>query len=95
MKKLLFLSIFAAIFFSGCFGGGDSKQEWTSLIYPDKTNTKRSKKLGIYPTLQECQKASKAELTRLDLTASGDFKCGLNCEYHEGMKVDICEKLSD
>ncbi len=95
MKKLITLSILSTIIFTGCIGGGNEKQEWSALIFPDKNNTKRSKKIGTYPTLEECQKASKDELTKLDLTSTGTYKCGLNCKYHEGMKIDICEKLAD
>lgn len=92
-KTLLFSAVFA-LTFAGCFGGGNSKQEWTSIIYPDKNNSKRSKKHAIFPTLEACQKGSKDELAKLGLTTRGDFQCGLNCEYHEGMKIDICEKMS-
>lgn len=94
MTKTLLFSAALALLFTGCIGGDSSKQEWTSLIYPEKTNTKRSKKNGVYQTLEQCQKASKDELVKIGLTTRGDYQCGLNCEFHEGMKVDICEKLS-
>ncbi len=94
MKKTIVLISFITIIFSGCLGGDSSKQEWTSLIYPDKENTKRSKENGVYKTLEECKKASLMELKRLNLENRGTYKCGLNCKYHEGMKLDICEKLS-
>ncbi len=94
MTKTILLSTLALFLLTGCLGGDSSKQEWTSLIYPDKNNTKRSKKFATYPTLEECRKGSLEELRKQDLTTRGDYQCGLNCEYHEGMKVDICEKLS-
>ncbi len=93
MRKIIIITSFITILFSGCLGGDSSKQEWTSLIYPDKQNTKRSKKNGIYKTLEECKKASLIEIKRLGLEDRATYKCGLNCKYHEGMKLDICEKL--
>lgn len=91
-KKTIIFTILAAFLLSGC--GEIPDQEWTSLIYPDKTNNKRNKKNGIYPTLEECKKASILELTNLGFQDRGDYQCGLNCSYHEGMKVDICEEMS-
>lgn len=94
MTKTIIFSIFITMTFSACFGGGNGQEEWTSLIYPDKNNTKRSKKYAVYKTLEECKTGSLKELGNLGLENKGDYQCGLNCEYHEGMKVDICEKLS-
>lgn len=93
MKKTIILSILSIFVLSGCFGVGNNEQEWTSLIYPDKNNTKRSKKFAIFKTLEECKKSSLEELKNLGLETRGDYQCGLNCKYHEGMKLDICEKL--
>ena len=93
MKKTVIFIAFAMFLFTGCFGDA-SEKEWTSLIYPDKENTKRSKKHGIYKTIEECRKASLAELTNLGLNERDTYQCGLNCNYHEGMKVDICEETS-
>lgn len=94
MKKTIIFASIITILFTGCIGGGSSDEEWTSLIYPDKTNTKRSKTHGKYQTLQQCKEASLLELKNLNLETRGTYQCGLNCKYHEGMKLDICEKLS-
>lgn len=94
MKKNLLLISCISILFTGCLGGGNTKQEWTSFIYPDKQNTKRSKKYALYATLEECKKGSIEELTRLELSDRGDYQCGLNCGFHEGMKLDICEQMT-
>ncbi|XOB60929.1 hypothetical protein ACMC56_09960 [Campylobacterota bacterium DY0563] len=94
MKKAILISILSIFVLGGCFGQSSSEQEWTSLIYPDKNNTKRSKKHGVFKTIEECRKSSLAELKNLNLETVGDYQCGLNCKFHEGMKVDICEKLS-
>ncbi|MCP4969528.1 MAG: hypothetical protein GY932_02900 [Arcobacter sp.] len=94
MKTKIILTLLSLFLLSGCIGGDNSKQEWTSLIYPDKNNTKRSKKHGVYSTLKECKETSIKELENLNLISRGDYQCGLNCSYHDGMKVDICEKMS-
>ena len=94
MGKAIIFTVLAVFLLSGCFGGDGSDQKWTSLIYPDKTNNKRNKKHGVYNTLEECKKASLEELNNLGLKNRGDYQCGLNCNYHEGMKLDICEKMS-
>lgn len=94
MKKSIIVAALSVLFLAGCLGGDNSKQEWTSLIYPDKENTKRSKASGVFNTLEECKKASISELEKLGLSTRGTYQCGLNCSYHEGMKVEICEKLS-
>lgn len=95
MKKTILLSALSVFLLTGCLGGADGEKKWTALIYPDKDNNKRSKKLGIYLSLEECRKASKLELSNLGLETRGSYQCGLNCEYHEGMKLDICESLTD
>lgn len=94
MKKTIIFTAIITILFTGCLGSGSSKEEWTSLIYPDKNNSKRSKTNGKYQTLQECKEASLIELKNLNLESRGTYQCGLNCKYHEGMKLDICERLS-
>ena len=93
MKKTILFSAFAIFLLAGCFGDA-AEQSWTAMIYPDKSNEKRNKKFAVYNTLEECRKGSLEELKNLGLSTRGDYKCGLNCEYHEGMKVDICEKLA-
>lgn len=94
MKKTLILSVFMSIILSACFSGQVKDEKWTSLIYPDKANEKRSKKYGVFNSLEQCREESKKELIRLNLSERGTYQCGLNCEYHKGMKLDICEKLS-
>ncbi len=56
MKKSIIVAVLSVLFLAGCLGGDNSKKEWTSLIYPDKENTKRSKASGVFNTLEECKK---------------------------------------
>lgn len=93
MFKNLLLLTTTALLFTGCFG--EKKEEkWNSFIYPDKQNTKRSLKSPItFASLNECQIESEKQLKILKITDVGTYKCGLNCGYHDGMKLEVCEKM--
>lgn len=92
LKNLALLSL-TAFLLNGCFG--EKKEEkWTAFIYPDKENSKRSVKSPItFKTLQECKDASIEQINNQNLQGSAIFKCGLNCNFHDGMKIEICEKM--
>lgn len=92
IKNILLLSITIFIL-SGCMGK-EKKEEWTAWIYPDKQNTKRSLKGNTFKTLEECRKSSLLKMKELDIENSGDYNCGLNCKFHEGMKTEVCEKMA-
>ncbi len=90
LKPILILS--ATIFlFNGCFNQ-NTKEEWTSFIYPDKKNIKRSMKNGIYPTLNACKETSLNKLKILSL--DGDYICGLNCSFNKEMKTEVCKQMT-
>lgn len=93
MVRNILLAACACILLTGCFG--DKKEEkWHSFIYPDKNNTKRNMKSPMYfGSLQECKDESIKQLATMGISDSGTFKCGLNCEFHDGMKLEICEKM--
>lgn len=91
MLRLAFVAIMTIFLFSGCFNQ-NIKEEWTSFIYPDKENIKRSMKNGVYPTLKQCQEASLNKIKLLSL--DGDYKCGLNCTFNEGMKTEVCKQMT-
>ncbi len=91
MLRLAFIATTTIFLFSGCFNQ-DIKEEWTSFIYPDKKNVKRSMKSGVYPTLKECKEASLNKIKSLGL--DGDYKCGLNCTFNETMKTEVCKKMT-
>lgn len=91
--KTVLLVVTALLVFTGCFGS-NKPQEWTSFIYPDKSNNKRSMASGKFASLEECRQASLAKLKALNLETRGDYKCALDCEYHEGMKTEICKEMT-
>ena len=92
MIKNALLAATAMVLLAGCFGS-DKPKKWTSYIYPDKNNTKRSMDNGIFDSLEQCQEASLNKLQMLKLDTRGDYRCGLDCEYHEGMKTQICKEM--
>ena len=90
-KNILLIAL--SIVFTACVGDKE-EEKWNSFIYPDKQNNKRSLKSPIiFKSLEECQKESLKQLEILNFSKVGTYKCGLNCGYHEGMKLEVCEKM--
>ena len=82
-----------SILLAGCMGK-KGEEKWTSFIYPDKENTKRNLKSPMtFPSLQECRDETIKQMDKMNISKTGTFKCGLNCEFHDGMKLEICEKM--
>ncbi|PPK62926.1 hypothetical protein B0F89_101125 [Malaciobacter marinus] len=92
IKNLIVLA--SLIFLLSACSNETKKEEWTSWVYPDKSNTKRSMKNGVYKSLEECKQASINKIEELDLSKKASYKCGLNCTYHENMKTDVCKKIA-
>lgn len=93
MIKNLLLITCATVLLTGCLGEKE-EDKWASFIYPDKENTKRNLKSPMsFPSLQECKDQSIQQLEKMKLSEIGTFKCGLNCKFHDGMKLEICEKM--
>ena len=93
MFKNLILLGCVTFLFNGCFG--EKKEEkWTAFIYPDKQDTKKNIKSPItFNSLEECKNVSILEIRNQNLENIAFFKSGLNCTYHEGMKLEVCEKM--
>ena len=92
VKNLLLISC-ATILLNGCFGG-EKEEKWTAFIYPIKEDTKKYVKSPVtFNSLEECKKVSILEIQNQNLENIAFFKCGLNCTYHEGMKLEVCEKM--
>uniref|UniRef100_UPI004047DF03 hypothetical protein n=1 Tax=Aliarcobacter sp. TaxID=2321116 RepID=UPI004047DF03 len=93
MFKNIILLASIGLLLGGCFGG-EKETKWTAFIYPDKEDTKKSVKSPMtFDSLEECKKVSLLEIKNQGLENKAIFKCGLNCKYHEGMKMEICEKM--
>lgn len=92
MIKNLLLGTFATLLLAGCMGK-DKPEAWTLYIYPDSSNEKNKVIIPYkFNSIESCRKASKDVLMEKGLE-SASYKCGKNCEYHEGMKLDICEEM--
>ena len=93
MLKNILLATCVAFILNGCFWG-DKVEEWNSFIYPDKTDTKKSIKSPMkFNSLEECKEVSIDQIKQKNLLGIATYKCGLNCSYHEGMKLEVCEKM--
>lgn len=93
MFKNLLLSSCVIFLFSGCFGA-KKEEKWTAFIYPNKDDTKNKIKSPMtFNSLEECKKVSEIEIKNQNLENIAIFKCGLNCTYNEGMKLEICEQM--
>jgi hypothetical protein len=93
MLKNLILIGCTALLLYGCFGKKE-EEKWTAFIYPDKQDTKKNIKSPItFASLEECKNVSIMEIKKQNLENIAFFKCGLNCNYHDGMKLEICEKM--
>ena len=90
-RNIVFVA-FITFLFAGCFGERETK--WTSFIYPEKNDTKKFVKSPMtFASLEECKKVSILEIKNQNLEGLASFKCGLNCKYHDGMKMEICEEM--
>ena len=89
MKKIFaLLSLVVVLVLSGCF-----KEEWEGFVYPNKNDLTVHKNIGVYKSLESCRTAAWDMLSRLNATEGGDYECGLNCEYRDGMgSIKVCEK---
>lgn len=89
MRKLftlLLLTVALVVF--GCF-----KEEWEGVVYPNKSNSYDYKYIGVYESLESCRAASLDMLYKLNATEKGEYECGLNCKYKDGMgSIKVCEK---
>lgn len=93
MFKNLLLIATTTLLLTAC-SSKEKEEKWHSFIYPDKQNTKRSLKSPmVFKSLQQCQDESEKQLEILKITDLGTYKCGLNCEFHDGMKLEVCEKM--
>mgnify|MGYP005857644175 CR=1 FL=1 len=93
MIKNLLLASCTIFLLSGCFGG-EKENKWTAFIYPDKEDMKKNIKSPVtFATLEECKQVYISEIKKQNLEGIATFKCGLNCKYHDGMKLEICEEM--
>lgn len=64
-------------------------QEWTGYAYPDRNDLTEYRRVGTFQSLEECRAESLNLLRELVRSPEqrGDFECGLNCRYRNGLNV--------
>jgi hypothetical protein len=60
--------------------------KWDALVYP-RSDRGRAVYVGKFKTLAECRTAALAELQR---HRQGDYECGLNCKFRNG--INVCSR---
>ena len=71
------------------FGEG----EWEGFVYPDRDDLTIHRNIGIFASLKSCRVAARDILSIISSSELGDYECGLNCEYRNGLEgIKVCEK---
>ncbi|MDA9298525.1 hypothetical protein OAD22_01845 [Pseudomonadales bacterium] len=87
-KPFILLSFMLLVPLAGC-----SNDTWEGFVYPSKSDLSVHKNIGTYPTLEACRAAAHDVLDSLGAATSGDFECGLNCEYQSSMgSIKVCDE---
>ena len=69
-----------------------SQGVWQALVYPDRGNLTNHLSIGEFQNLEECRDHVTAWLEDRHLSEVGDYACGWNCEYQDG--IYICEEIA-
>lgn len=68
-------------------------EEWTGIVYPDRSNLFEEVRIGVFATLEACRDAALATIDDRAWSASADYECGLNCRpFNEGSDLLICDE---
>lgn len=68
------------------------EERWEGFVYPNKLNLTINQSIGEFESLKSCRSASQQMLYQLNAQNSGDYECGLNCEYSSTYGINICEE---
>lgn len=79
------LLAFAAVL-PGCF----FEEEWMAFVYPNANDLSVHIELGPFRNFAECQAAAIGNLRGKGLAKTGDYECGLDCEYDPDWQASIC-----
>ena len=83
MSKYLLLLIFVA----GC-----TADKWEGWVYPDRTDLTIDVQIGEFDSLESCRASARNLMAQSGWQESGDYECGLNCEYRRKYGLSVCEK---
>ena len=69
-----------------------SQGVWQALVYPDRDNLTDHLSIGEFQNLEECRDHAVAWIEDRNLSKVGDYECGWNCEYQDG--IYSCEETA-
>ena len=69
--------------------------EWLGHVYPNSNNLLYDINIGTYESLESCRDAAIERLERGDWLNTGEYECGLNCEFDGELGIYICEETRD
>ena len=75
------------IFLAGC-----EADKWEGWVYPDRSNLAVDVQIGEFDSLEACRASAQNLMVRSGWQNSGDYECGLNCEYDSNYGLSVCEK---
>ena len=92
MKHLLcLLMLMLMLVLAGC---NDLPGEWSSIVYPDKTDRTKFLVTARFKTLNYCLTQALDQMKAIQVSTGGDYECGRNCgvsgDPHKG---NICEEV--
>ena len=90
MQLLFAIAVVLGLYF--LFFAGEDR--WSGYVYPDANNLSVHRSIGDYPTLEECRAAALGTI-RAGGWQNADYECGLNCEPHSHMGINVCEKTEN
>lgn len=89
--KTYFLIIIFSFLFTAC-STQNKKDSWSSFIFPDKNNTKRSIILKEKFINQNTCKNSSKQYIKQSKFINAKYICSLNCSFNKNLNMQICEK---
>jgi hypothetical protein len=68
------------------------EDNWEGFVYPNKSDLTIHQSIGEFESLESCRSAANSKLSQLNSSHSGDYECGLNCEYNKDYGMNICKE---
>lgn len=68
------------------------EERWEGFVYPNRNNLSIHQNIGEFESLESCRVASKNMLYQLNAQNSGDYECGLNCEFNLDYGLNVCKE---
>ncbi len=74
---------------------GCEQPTWDGFVYPNRDNLFDYSNIGEFKSLEECRKASKADLKRINAVEVGLYQCGKDCISSSGLHtVAACKEIT-